>query len=677
MPSDQQPSVASDGVKPHPHAIPNSHAPGEVDRPELVPFIVTDKGNLDGIVVDETQAVLVGPWQYSTHTPPYVGLGYLHDQKSGKGSSSVTFTPDIATAGVYEVRMSHCYNVRRSTNTPITIHHADGETTIRVNQQEIPEHGRLFRTLGAFRFTAGRDGWVRISTEGTDGKYVIADAVQFIPVKRPKHPNIVYILADDLGYGDVSCYNPDSRIQTKHIDRLAAEGMRFTDAHSPSAVCTPTRYGILTGRYAWRTRLKYRVLDGLDPPLIEPNRLTVAEWLRRHDYKTACIGKWHLGMQWTDRNGQLVPAVPIDRKTRPRTGDDVDFSRPFTGGPTAIGFDWYFGIAASLNMSPFCYLENDRPVRLPIWHQPRIATEFISVDEGIRSPDFSIAGVMPRLAGESVGYIEQHARNHPERPFFLYAPLTAPHLPLVPNQEYHGTSDAGHYGDFVIETDAFVGAVLDALDRTHLADNTIVIFTSDNGGLYHYWLPQEDDDVRHYKVSGRGAYVKQFAHQGNAHLRGTKADIWEGGHRVPFVVRWPGRTPAGAVSQELVELTDLLATCAALVGEPLPDGAGEDSRNILSALLTTTPPEPVREYAVHHSLWGTFAIRRGPWKMVPYRGSGGFTFPRTIDTEKVGGPPGQLYNLRDDPSETSNVWLKHPDVVAALKDLLHDVRGGD
>lgn len=491
---------------------------------------------------------------------------------------------------------------------------------------------------------------------------------------KGKHPNIVYILADDLGYGDVSCYNAESKISTPHVDRLAAEGMRFTDAHTPSAVCTPTRYGILTGRYAWRTKMKFRVLDGLDPPLIDKSRLTVPKLLKQHGYDTACVGKWHLGMQWTDNSGKPVPYLPVEVKKRPRPGDDVDYTRPITGGPTDRGFNYYFGISASLNMSPFCYIRNDRPVRLPVLDQKRISTEFISVDAGVRSPDFSIYGVMPRLAGEAVGYIERHVQQQPDRPFFLYAPLTAPHLPLVPNEEYRGTSKAGHYGDFVVETDAFVGAVLEALDRTGQADNTLVIFTSDNGGLYHYWEPKEADDVKHYKVRSRGQYVKQFGHQGNAHLRGTKADIWEGGHRVPFVVRWPGKTPAGAVSDELIELTDLLATSAALVGAKLPIGMGQDSRNALPALLNSKPPQRVRDFAIHHSLWGAFAIRNGPWKLIAHRGSGGFTFPRELDPKKVGGPLGQLYHLENDPSETRNVWNDHPAVVKELSELLSSIR---
>jgi arylsulfatase A-like enzyme len=488
-------------------------------------------------------------------------------------------------------------------------------------------------------------------------------------------PNIIYILADDFGYGDTSCYNPDSKIQTPFIDQLAAEGMRFTDAHTPSAVCTPTRYGILTGRYAWRTRLKYRVLDGFDPPLIEAGRLTVPALLQNAGYHTACVGKWHLGMTWFDRSGKALPAVSIDRRTPPRSGVEVDYNRPVKGGPIERGFDQFFGISASLNMSPFCFLQDDHPVVIPHLHQQRIRTDFIAVDEGMRSPDFTIAGVMPRFAGEAVRYIEERARGSQNKPFFLYAPLSSPHLPVVPNEEYRGQSQAGEYGDFVVEIDAFVGAITAALERTGLRENTLLIFTSDNGALYHWWKPEEADDRKHYKVRSRAAQVKEFGHQGNAHLRGTKADIWEGGHRVPFIARWPSHTPAGSVCNELVELTDLLSTCAAIAGVSVPNNAGEDSRNILPLLRGET--EPVRDYAIHHSLWGVFGIRQGDWKMIPHRGSGGFTFPRKIDSAKDGGPPGQLYNIRSDPSETKNVWTKHPAVVKRLQALLLKVQGPD
>lgn len=486
-------------------------------------------------------------------------------------------------------------------------------------------------------------------------------------------PNIIVILADDLGFGDLSCNNPESKIQTPHADRIAAEGMRFTDAHSPSAVCTPTRYSLLTGRYHWRSRLTEGVLDGFSPPLIEKDRVTVASFLKRHGYHTACIGKWHLGLQWTRNDGS---PEDLDRaeKGGVRPGYEIDYAKGFTGGPVALGFDRFFGISASLNMPPFCYLDGEQVVHLPTLKQPRMRdANFFATDEGLRSPDFTNYGVLPRLAGETIAFLEDHAAKDPERPFFLYAPLPSPHLPVVTNQEYIGTSEAGLYGDFVVETDAYVGAVLDSLDRLDLAANTLIIYTSDNGGLYHYWEAKEADDLKHYKIGGRAAHIREFGHQGNVWMRGTKADIWEGGHRVPFVVRWPGKTPPGTVSDSLVDLTDLLATAADLVGKPLPEGAGADSVSLKPVLLD--PATEVREHTVHLSFRGVFAIRQGPWKLIPdHRGSGGFSQPRDLDPEKEGGPKGQLYHLGDDPAESNNVYEAHPEVVARLSTLLDEIR---
>jgi arylsulfatase A len=487
-------------------------------------------------------------------------------------------------------------------------------------------------------------------------------------------PNIVVILADDLGAGDLSCYNPESKIQTPHADRLAAEGMRFTDAHTPSSVCTPTRYGLLTGRYAWRTRMTSGVLDGFSPPLIEPGRVTVASFLKGHGYATACIGKWHLGLNWTRQDGTSESSDRGEKGVR--AGYDIDYTKGFTGGPLALGFERFFGISASLNMPPFCYLDGARVVHLPTLRQERLRdANFLATDEGLRSPDFTNYGVMPRLAGEAIAFIETQAAAADRRPFFLYAPLTSPHLPVVTNQEYRGKSEAGEYGDFVIETDAFLGAVLETLDRTGLADDTLVLFTSDNGGLYHYWEAKENDDLAHYKIAGRGAHIREFGHQGNAWMRGTKADIWEGGHRVPFLVRWPGKTPPGAVSAELIELTDLLATTADIIGADLPEGAGPDSISILPALLTDTPESPVRGFAIHHSLNGVFAIRQGPWKLVPdHRGSGGFSQPRMLDPAKSGGPRGQLYHLGEDPAETRNRYDEEPAQVERLTRQLNTIQ---
>jgi arylsulfatase A-like enzyme len=500
--------------------------------------------------------------------------------------------------------------------------------------------------------------------------------LSLLPVALPaaERPNLIVILADDLGAGDLSCYNPESKIQTPHADRLAAEGMRFTDAHTPSSVCTPTRYGLLTGRYAWRTRMKEGVLDGFSPPLIEGDRVTVASFLKSEGYATACIGKWHLGLQWTNQDGTPESADRAEKGVRP--GYEIDYTKGFSGGPLALGFDRFFGISASLNMPPFCYLEGDRVVHPPTIKQERLRdANFLATDEGLRSPDFTNYGVMPRLAGEAMAFLEECAASPDKTPFFLYAPLTSPHLPVVTNQEYRGKSEAGEYGDFVVETDAFVGAVLETLDRTGLADDTLVIFTSDNGGLYHWWEAKEADDVKHYQVAGRGAHIREFGHQGNAWMRGTKADIWEGGHRVPFLVRWPGKTPPGTVSGELVELSDLLATAADLVGGGLPAGAGPDSVSILPALLAEKPEKPVRGFSVHHSLTGVFAVRQGPWKLVPdHRGSGGFSQPKALDPAKEGGPKGQLYHLGEDPAETRNRYDEEPEVVTRLETLLEEIR---
>lgn len=479
------------------------------------------------------------------------------------------------------------------------------------------------------------------------------------------HPNIIIILADDLGYGDPQCYSAASKIPTPHLDNIAARGVRFTDAHTPSAVCTPTRYGLLTGRYCWRTRLKSGVLDGFGAPLIESERMTIASLLKDQGYYTACIGKWHLGMAWTGLDGKPItdrdPNIPGFR-----SGDDVDFTKPITGGPNAVGYDRYFGISASLDMPPYLWIEDDHPLAQPDAVMPTQRDAFLSTTEGKMTSDFTLEVVLPRLKSESVKWIEQN-KDHP---FFLYAPLNAPHLPVVPNSEFANASQAGHYGDFVVEVDAYVGAVTAALERNGIADNTLILFTSDNGSLWHWWHAKNPDDVAGYKITDRGKIVQAFGHQGNAELRGTKADIWEGGHRVPFLVQWPAKIPAGTVSDEPVELTDMLATVAAIVGTDLPDDAGEDSYDILPAMLgAPKDAPPIREALVHHSLRGMFALRKGDWKLVLGQGSGGFSQPRGMPADPEL-PGGQLYDLASDPQETENLYAKEPERVAAMTELL-------
>lgn len=464
-----------------------------------------------------------------------------------------------------------------------------------------------------------------------------------IPTNR-NAPNIVLILADDLGYGDLSCLNPDSKIQTPNMDRLASEGMTFTDAHSPSSVCTPTRYGVLTGRYCWRSRLKSFVLLGYDRPLIEPNRMTVASLLKEHGYATAAVGKWHLGLGWQLNGGQ-----PLPEKDQIPEDPGIDYARPIQGGPLALGFDYFFGISASLDMAPYCYLENDRATMVPT--EPTKGKPFPeNWRPGLKSDDFQHNEVLPKLAEKAIAWLDAQAAVSPRKPLFLYLPLSAPHTPVLPNKPFLGKSKAGIYGDFVVEVDWVVGRVLKALKRDGLAENTLVVLTSDNGSTM---------TIRDF--------FKVYDHATNYHFRGQKSDAWDGGHRIPFIARWPGKVKPGSTCDDTVCLSDLLATAAAIVGAKLPEGAGPDSYNILPDLMGTVKG-PIREATVHHSVDGYFAIRQGPWKLVLCRGSGGWSLPEKKVPKDA--PPGQLYNMHDDVGEKVNLYDERPDVVKKLTELL-------
>jgi arylsulfatase A len=479
-------------------------------------------------------------------------------------------------------------------------------------------------------------------------------------------PNIILILADDMGWGDPACYQQDSKIPTPNLDRLAKEGIRFTDAHTPSSVCTPTRYTLLTGRYCWRTSLKKGVLDGFDPPLIGADEATLATLLKSAGYRTACVGKWHLGMQWHDHEGNPVG----DRgEQRFRPGDDFDFGRDLTGGPLDTGFDRYFGISASLDMSPYVFLRNRRPESVPTErHEELDDTLFLAGVSGPRASGFDIHEVLPKLGQEAVTII----REKSEEPLFLYLPLNSPHLPVAPSSYAKGKSGAGDYGDFVWETDHIVGKVLDALDDSKKAADTLVLFTSDNGGLWHWWDFPADDDGGKPPKTPRGDYVRQFHHQSNADWRGTKADIYEGGHRVPFLVRWPGVVEGGRISDALVELTDVFSTIREIVEEPAPAGnSGCDSFSFLRILRGES--DASRPFSVHHSLSGMFALREGNWKLVEGRGSGGFTRPRD-GKDFSDGIPGQLYDLESDPQETKNLWSSETERTATIIDRLNRIR---
>lgn len=458
--------------------------------------------------------------------------------------------------------------------------------------------------------------------------------------KGANRPNIVYILADDLGFGDVRAFNLESKIAVPHLDRLAAEGRIFTDAHSGSAVCTPTRYGILTGRYAWRSRLKQGVLGGYSPPLVEPGRVTVPSFLKQQGYRTACIGKWHLGLDWSTRSRQhfgdaIQPGGNIG---------EVDYTAPIGNGPTSRGFDEFFGISASLDMPPFLFIRNDRCVGTP-------TTVKTYLRAGPATTDFEAVDVLPSLVREASAFLDRQRGG--TTPFFLYLALSAPHTPLLPSSLYAGKSGLGPYADFVLQVDSAIGTILDALARNGQDGKTLVIVTSDNG-----CSPMADFKA----LATRG-------HDPNRPWRGAKADIFEGGHRIPFLARWPGQIPAGTRCGDTICLTDLLATCAGILGTQLPSNAGEDSVNLLPDLLGTAR-EPLREATVHHSINGSFAIRQGPWKLALCRDSGGWSDPKPGSSEAKKLPEVQLYNLNDDPAEQRNMQAEKPEIVGRLTRLL-------
>ncbi|MFC1766436.1 arylsulfatase [Planctomycetota bacterium] len=476
---------------------------------------------------------------------------------------------------------------------------------------------------------------------------VVLIACSFCTAQGAK-PNIVYILADDLGYGDVQCLNPErGKIATPHVDRLAAQGMVFTDAHTSSAVCTPTRYGILTGRYNWRTHLQAGVLVGYSEPLIVRDRLTVAGFLKAQGYATACVGKWHLGLDMPFVNGR-----PEERHPK---NVQMDWRSAIKNGPVTVGFDYFYGIPASLDMPPYIYIENDRFVG------EGTSVKGFSTDingenlrMGAASKDLEAVDVLPEIGRKAVEYISKQ-----KGPFFAYIAFTSPHTPIVPSDEWKGKSEIGAYGDFVMQTDAVIGQIVDAVDRAGLAKNTLIIVTSDNGCSKYA-------DIDSMKKQG---------HYPSAHLRGSKADLWDGGHRVPFIVRWPEGIMAGSYSEQTICLTDLMATCAELLGTQLPETAAEDSVSFLPA-LSGKPIVSNRIGIIHHSVSGHFAYRQGKWKLLLAKGSGGWSAPREKAVPKDS-LEAQLYDMEKNPGETTNLYVSHPEVVQRLLTQLEaDVQRG-
>lgn len=460
--------------------------------------------------------------------------------------------------------------------------------------------------------------------------------------QRQSNPNIIFILADDLGYGDVHAFNPQGKIATPNLDKLAAEGMKFTQAHSSSAVCTPSRYSLLTGRYPWRSNLQEGVLFGYSKPLIEPDRLTVAGFLKQNGFYTAMIGKWHLGLDWPlkkDQEGNAPTKADIT------TGFEVDYAKPFQNGPLSLGFDYFYGISASLDMPPFAILENDRTLGLP-------TVEKEWVRKGPAVADFEAEDMVPLFVKKAQTLMSDQTRS--KLPFFIYLALPSPHTPIVPTKDFKGKSGVTEYGDYVMETDWAVGEIMKSVESLGIAENTLLFFSSDNG-FAPYVLPEYD--------------VEKLGHYPSYLFRGHKADIWEGGHRVPTIASWPGQVPAGAVCSQLVSLTDFMATTAAILNKKLPENMAEDSYNLLP-LLTGEMQKQVRPAIVYASINGNFSIQQDHWKLIFCPGSGGWAKPNNQEAFKIGLPAVQLYNMSADSAERTNLAQQYPGKVKKLTHLM-------
>jgi len=474
--------------------------------------------------------------------------------------------------------------------------------------------------------------------------------------EKKSHPNVVIILADDLGYGDPQVYNSESKIPTPHIDGLAKQGMRFTDAHTPSSVCTPTRYALLTGRYAWRTELKNSVLWMWDKPLIAKDRFTFPKMMKAENYNTACIGKWHLGWRWPSNKGEgfmndTIPIGDYGLKGRNKLYEKIDFLKTIGGGPLEAGFDYYFGDDVP-NFAPYAFFENNKLVKIPDLIKP----DDMYGGPGPMSEGWKLEEVMPTITKRAVKYIEEKSKE--KQPFYLHFTLTAPHTPIAPTDDFKGKSEAGLYGDFVNEVDWSVGQIVAALKKSGEFENTLIIFSSDNGS------PQRDGT----KMGGAIASVKKYGHDPSRPWKGMKADIWEGGHRVPFIATWPERIKANTVSNQVVCLTDVISSVASILGIEKGKDEMEDSFDISPILFGKE--SAARESIIHHSMDGTFAIRKDDWKLIEGNNSGGFSKGLKIEGIPVK-TKGQLYNLSKDPSENNNLYVMQPDKVKELTILLN------
>ena len=457
-------------------------------------------------------------------------------------------------------------------------------------------------------------------------------------------PNVIVVMADDLGIGDISPTNPNCKIKTPNLQRLADEGITFLDAHTPSSVCTPTRYGLLTGRYNWRSRLARGVLSGRSDHLIPASRPTLGHLMKRAGYHTAMVGKWHLGWDWHKVDGK------------------IDFTQAVKNGPDINGFDQYYGHCGSLDMPPYVWVDTGKITAQPNREEgvSKAQNRYGWYRKGPIGADFHIDQVLPHLFQKSISYVEERAAaSKAGTPFFLYLALPAPHTPIVPVSPFRGASGINDYADFVAQTDFHVGQLLTALKDNGIDENTLLLFTSDNG-----CSPEANFSL-----------LKEHDHHPSATYRGHKADIYEGGHRVPLIARWPAAIPAGQETKALACLTDLYTTFESLTGQERRDTGGEDGFNLLPVFNGAASSG--RSTLISHSIGGSFAIRQGSWKLCISAGSGGWSAPREKAAQERGLPPVQLFDLSRDPAEQNNLAQQEPQRVRRLIQLLaHQVESG-
>ncbi|MFK7852023.1 MAG: sulfatase-like hydrolase/transferase [Akkermansiaceae bacterium] len=486
------------------------------------------------------------------------------------------------------------------------------------------------------------------------------------PVYAGSQPNILFILADDLGYGDVACYNSESKIPTPHLDKLAQGGMKFTDAHSPATVCTPSRYSLLTGRMSFRTGM-YSVFTGVGGPcMIEEERLTLPSMLQKKGYTTALMGKWHVGMTFLDKEGE-----PINQNGKEGV-ERIDYSRSIPDSPIHRGFDHFFGTVSCPTTDWFyAFVEGDRVPVPPtkVIDRSKLPQHYYALDcrPGYIAPNFDLEEVDMTFLKKSEEFLDRHAKENPNKPFFLMHSAQAVHLPSFPGKEFQGKTEAGPHGDFIFQFDAIVGRLLKKLEEHGMVENTLIFLSSDNG--------PELPTVQHMRATHK--------HDGARPLRGVKRDNWEGGHRVPFIASWPGVIEEGSTSGQIVSLTDVMATCAEIVEYDLPKNAAEDSVSFLPVLKSLqAEAEPFRSHSFNQALRGALSIREGKWKFLDHQGSGGNNYSKSGNwgaetfaiLEKDPAAPGQLYDLSKDPGETENLYSVNPDVVARLKAKLEEFK---